>query len=288
MFRRALRGGIRVRRLFPVLLGLGLPIPAQRVDYDRVTPPVLEQRIHRVVDKTSDREQVLHELFEDAGCKESALEEQRVKGAHTPNVICTLKGSGDAQVVVGAHYDKVPNGHGVIDNWSGASLLPSFYQGLHTKSRRLTFVFVGFTDEEKGLVGSRYYVKQLTQEDKSKIRAMVNIDSLGLSDTKVWLSRADKGLVRAASEVAHTLNLPLAAVNVERVGDSDSRPFVDAKIPVIDFHSVTQETWRILHSPQDAFPVLRLPEFENSYQLLVAYLAYLDVTLGNGGTPTSP
>jgi len=104
----------------------------------------------------------------------------------------------------------------------------------------------------------------------------------------VWLSRADKGLVRAASEVAHTLNLPLAAVNVERVGDSDSRPFVDAKIPVIDFHSVTQETWRILHSPQDAFPVLRLPEFENSYQLLVAYLAYLDVTLGNGGTPTSP
>jgi len=269
-----------------VLLAGSLPVAAQKVDYAKVKAPVLEERLHRAVDKTSDREQTLHELFEDAGCKEEALDEQRVKGSRTPNVVCTLKGSEEARVVVGAHYDKVANGHGVIDNWTGASLLPSLYQGLRDKPRRVTFVFIGFTDEEKGLVGSRYYVSRLTEEDKAKIRAMVNLDSLGLSDTKVWLTRADKNLASAAAAVAHSLNLPLAAVNVDRVGESDSRPFVDAKIPVIDFHSVTQETFPILHSTRDGFPAVHLQEYENSYYFLVAYLAYLDVRLG--ASPQTP
>ncbi len=275
------------RLLCFVLLACGLPAAAQKIEYFKVTPPVLEDRLHRAMDKTSDREQTLHELFEDTGCKETWLEEQKVKGSRTPNVVCTLKGSEEARVLVGAHYDKVSNGHGIVDNWSGASLLPSLYQGLRDKPRRVTFVFIGFTDEEKGLVGSQYYVSRLTNDDKANIRAMVNIDSLGLSDTKVWLSRADKGLARAATGVAHALNLPLGAVNVDRAGESDSRPFFNAKIPVIDFHSVTQETFSILHSTRDGFPAVHLQEYENSYYFLVAYLAYLDATLGVS-PPTSP
>jgi len=247
---------------------------------------VIEQRLHRVTGKTADREQTLHDLFESAGCKDALLDEQPVKGSRTPNVVCTLAGTEEARVVVGAHYDKVSNGHGVIDNWSGASLLPSLFEGLHGKPRRLTFVFIGFTDEEKGLVGSRYYVDHLTKEDKSKILAMVNIDSLGLSGTKIWLSRADKNLANAAAAVAHATNLSLGVVNVERVGESDSRPFLNARIPVIDFHSLTQETFRVLHSSQDAFPALKMKEYVDSCHLLEAYLAYLDTTLGASPEPT--
>jgi hypothetical protein len=274
------------RSLLFVLLACGLPIAAQHIEYAKVNAAVLEQRLHRVTDQTSDREHTLHELFEDAGCKEEALDEQRVKGSRTPNLVCTLKGSGDARVVVGAHYDKVANGQGVVDNWTGASLLPSLYQSLRDTPRGVTFVFIGFTDEEKGLVGSRYYVSRLTKQDKARIRAMVNIDSLGLSDTKVWLTRADKNLASAATAVAHTLSLPLAVMNVDRAGESDSRPFVDAKIPVIDFHSVTQETFAILHSSRDGFPAVHMQEYENSYYFLAAYLAYLDVTPGAG--PQTP
>jgi hypothetical protein len=268
-----------------LLLTCVLPGPAQQVEYVKVPPPVLEERLHRVTDKTADREQTLHELFESAGCKESSLDEQPVKYARTPNVVCTLAGADERRVVVGAHYDKVSNGHGVIDNWSGASLLPSLFEGLHGKPRRLTFVFIGFTDEEKGLVGSRYYVSHLTKGDKTKILAMVNIDSLGLSDTKIWLSRADKHLANGAAAVAHATNLPLGVVDVERVGESDSRPFFDARIPVIDFHSLTQDTFRILHSSKDAFPALRMKEYVVSCNLLVAYLAYLDSTLGASPSP---
>ncbi len=241
---------------------------------------MIEERLHAVKDKTADREQSLHDLFETAGCKEGALEEQRVKGSRTPNVVCTLTGTEETRVVVGAHYDKVANGHGVIDNWSGASLLPSLFQSLRGSTRRLTFVFIGFTDEEKGLVGSTDYVRHLSKEEKLKIRAMINIDSLGLSGTKIWLTRADKNLASGAGKVAHAMNLPLAAVNVDRAGESDSRPFLNAKIPVIDFHSVTQETLSVLHSSRDNFPTLKMKEYVDSCNFLMAYLAYLEATLG--------
>lgn len=267
------------RPLCFVLLATLLAV-AERVEYDSVARPVLEERLRRAADKNSEREETLHELFEAAGCVAGALDEQRVKGSRTPNVICSLKGAEENTVVVGAHYDKVPEGHGIIDNWRGASLLPSLYQGLRSKPRRLTFVFIGFTDEEKELVGSKYYVSRLSKEDKGQLRAMVNIDSLGLSDTKIWLSRADKNLASAAGAVAKALRLPIAAMNVDRVGLSDSGPFMNAKIPVIDFHSLTQETFPILHSRRDDFAAMHLQEYENSYHLLAAYLVYLDATLG--------
>jgi len=107
----------------------------------------------------------------------------------------------------------------------------------------------------------------------------------GLSDTNVWLSRADKHLANAAAAVAHATNLPVGVVDVERVGEPDSRPFLDARIPVIDFHSLTQETFRILHSSKDAFPALKMKEYVDSCNLLVAYLAYLDASLGTSPPP---
>jgi Zn-dependent M28 family amino/carboxypeptidase len=249
---------------------------AQKIEYQLVDPAAIESRLRRVVDKNPDREKVLETLFEDAGCKGERLTEQPVKSSRTPNVICTLKGTDEATIIVGAHYDKVGIGHGVVDNWSGASLLPSLFQGLQGKPHRVTFVFIGFTSEEDGLIGSKFYVDRLSKEQRQTIRAMVNIDSLGLSDTKVWLSRADKKLAVDAFKVARSLNLPLAAVNVDNVGLSDAGPFRERKIPSIDFHSVTQETLSILHSIRDTFSAIRLPEYQNSYILLAAYLTYLN------------
>jgi hypothetical protein len=48
--------------------------------------------------------------------------------------------------------------------------------------------------------------------------------------------------------VASALGVPPTGVNVDNVGDDDSHPFLDARIPVITIHSVTQETFPILHS----------------------------------------
>ena len=270
---------------FPLLLFIAVltaPAGAQRISYHRVEQGTVEQRLKTAPAKNPEREPELHQLFEGAGCAGEALTEAAVKGAKSPNLICTLRGESDSIIVVGAHFDKVAAGEGVVDNWSGASLLPSLFESLQGEPRRHTFIFIGFTDEEKGLVGSEAYAKRLTREERSKIRAMVNMDSLGLSPTKVWLSHADKKLAEALNQVAFTMKLPLTYVNVEQVGSSDSESFAKRKIPSLTIHSVTQETFPILHSAKDQLSAIHLDDYYATYRLIAVYLAYLDQTLPTG------
>lgn len=265
-----------------------MPVRAQRVSYHPVEQSTIEARLKGAVPKNPERRAKLHTLFEEAGCKGEALSEPAVKGSSQPNVVCRLAGEADSVIVVGAHFDKVAAGEGVVDNWSGASLLPSLFESLNGEARRHTLVFIGFTDEEKGMVGSEAYAKRLTPEERGKIRAMVNLDSLGLSPTKVWLSRADRGLAEALNQVAYTLKLPLAYVNVEQVGSADSESFAKRKIPSLTIHSVTQETFPILHSSKDQLSAIHMDDYYATYKLVAVYLAYLDQTLPTGTEEPAP
>ena len=250
---------------------------AQQIAFEPASQDVIEQRVRAFTTKNATRETALHKLFEDAGCAGEALTEQPFKGSSEPNLICTHRGERDSTIVVGAHFDLVERGQGVVDNWSGAALLPSLYQGLVSTPRAHTFVFVAFAGEEKGLLGSRAYTKRI--EDRSRIRAMVNLDTLGLSDTKVWASHADPELVNWIGVAAGNMKLPIGAVNVDKVGSSDSESFRDLRIPAITIHSLTQDTLRILHSPQDKMEALHLEEYYRSYRLILGYLAILDQKL---------
>jgi len=181
----------------------------------------------------------------------------------------------DSTIIAGAHFDFVSEGKGVVDNWSGASMLPSLFESLRNTPRRHTFLFIGFTDEEKGMVSSKSYLKQLSKEDRHKISAMVNLDSLGTSTTKLETDRGDKRLVRYLGDVAGSFKLPIGVVNAHNVGRSDSDSFQHRKIPTINIHSMTQETIRIIHSPRDQMESIHMEEYYDSYRLIAAYLAYL-------------
>jgi putative aminopeptidase FrvX len=249
------------------------------VEYRTLPKPTIEQRLQAFEDTNVKREQKLHQLFEEAGCTGEHLAEQAVKHVKVPNVICTLPGEMDSEIIVGAHFDFVSAGKGVVDNWSGCSLLPSLLSDVRGVPRRHTFVFVGFTDEEGGLVGSQFYVHQLGKEGIKRISAMVNLDSLGTSTTKLELDRGDKKLASALAAVAMTFNLPLTVVNVHRVGRSDSDSFQDQHVPTINIHSLTNETFPILHTRRDQIDKIRLDDYYDTYRLLDVYLAYLDLIL---------
>ena len=111
-------------------------------------------RVKQYKGNDQQREATLKQLFSDSGCGGTNLVEQKVKKSALPNVICTLPGSSGRVIIVGAHFDHVAEGDGVVDNWSGASLLPSLYEAVKTQPRKHTYIFIGFTDEEKGEVGS--------------------------------------------------------------------------------------------------------------------------------------
>jgi len=252
--------------------------PSQELSIHQASPEIVEQRLRAYARKNSEREPAIRRLFEEAGCKGDSLREETAKGVKGPNLICTQAGSTDRTIVVGAHFDLAEIGHGVVDNWTGAAILPTLYQGLASTPRKHNFVYVAFADEERGLLGSKAYVKQLG-DARARITAMVNMDSLGLSDTKVWANHSDKDLVRWLFGVANAIKMPLAVVNVDKIGETDSESFRARRIPAITIHSVTQETLKILHSPLDRIEAVHLDEYYRTYQLVLAYLAVLDQKL---------
>lgn len=268
---------VAVFALLPGNLGQG---QMAKVSYDLVPRAQVEVRLRQVTMNNAKRQAILRQLFEQAGCTGDALADQSVKKKRPANVICTLSGATDSMIVVGAHFDhSTEYGQGVVDDWSGASLLPTLFQSLQGQPRRHTFVFVGFGSEEKGLVGSTFFVDQLSEEQLSKTKAMVNLECLGMGPTKVWASHADKTLLGKLAGVAQALNLSLAAVNVEKVGTDDSDPFAKKGIPTLSVHSVTQETLPILHSTSDNLRVIKFDDYYSSYHLIAAYLAYIDTIL---------
>ncbi len=240
----------------------------------------IEKRLKSFADDNFVREREIRKLFAESGCVQPNLSEEYVKPALPPNVVCVLPGETHEVIVVGAHTDKVPSaGDGVVDNWSGASLLPSLLFSLRGQQRHHTFVFVGFTGEERGLIGSEYYVDHLSADERAHIEAMVNMDSLGLTPTKVWASHADKALLDALVSVAAASKLPVSTMNVDNLGTTDSESFARYHIPRITLHSVTPERMRILHSADDRLRAINMDDYYDSYRLIAGYLAYLDAVL---------
>jgi hypothetical protein len=242
---------------------------------------VVEGHLKSFSTKNSEREALIRKWLAESGCKDSNLTEQSLERRLPPNVICVLPGETPEVILVGAHTDHVDEfGDGVVDNWTGASLLPSLLYSLSAQPRHHTFVFVGFAAEEKGLIGSEYYADHLTAEQRARIAAMVNMDSLGLGPTEIWASHADKTLLDLLAAIAAATKLPAGTVNVDNVGSADSESFARYHVPRITLHSVTQATWGILHSPRDRMNVIKMKDYYDSYHLIAAYLAYLDDALG--------
>ncbi len=98
------------------------------------------------------------------------------------NVIAdTTGGRGDRIVVVGAHLDSVVEGPGIQDNGSGSAAILQI--ALEMSALKIAPVnkvrFTWWGAEESGLLGSEYYVSQLTSRDIKNIAVNLNFDMIG-------------------------------------------------------------------------------------------------------------
>jgi hypothetical protein len=240
-----------------------------------ISPTALEDYLRAGHVSPRDRQNLVERLFQQAGCKVTLQSVDK----HSSNVICDLPGDTSATIVVGAHFDFADEGQGIVDDWSGVSLLLVLYQTLKTERPKHTYEFVAFAGEERGLIGSSRYVRELTAERKAHTQAFINLECLGLNTPKVWVRRSTPMLVDRLARVAAAIHVPLEGVNVDAVGDDDTHPFLSRKISAISIHSVTQETWRILHSSRDNIGAVHPDDYYNAYRLVVFYLKYLDTEL---------
>jgi hypothetical protein len=51
-------------------------------------------------------------------------------------------------------FRPVSTGDGIVDNWSGSTMLPAFVSSLKSRPRKHTFVYAAFAEEEPGLFDS--------------------------------------------------------------------------------------------------------------------------------------
>ena len=110
------------------------------------------------------------------------LHEQRQSSA---NVIGLKKGTGDQFIVIGAHHDHLGTDKetglyypGANDNASGVAMLVELAEKYKDVTTSCNLLFVAFGGEEKGMLGSTYFVGNLPVK-KENIKAMINLDVIG-------------------------------------------------------------------------------------------------------------
>ena len=100
--------------------------------------------------------------------------------ATSSNVFAESPGGDPNHVVmVGAHLDSVNAGPGIQDNGSGSAAILEVAQQMANVNLRNKVRFAWWGAEESGLVGSTYYVNNLSTEERDKIALYLNFDMIG-------------------------------------------------------------------------------------------------------------
>lgn len=183
------------------------------------------------------------------------------------NVIATVPGSGDLAneyVVVGAHYDHVGMGgqgslapgtvavhNGADDNASGTVTMLEVARNLSQNSsrNRRTLIFMAFSAEESGLLGSVHYVRN-PRYPLEKTVTMINLDMVGRLNNEE-LTVYGTGTAADFSSQIDRLNerYGFKVVKVPQgKGASDHASFYDARIPVFHFFTGLHNDY---HRPSD-------------------------------------
>jgi Tol biopolymer transport system component len=177
----------------------------------------------------------------------------------------TPAGDGRA-IVVGAHYDHLGHGgpssldpgstaihNGADDNASGVAALLEVARQLVAERAQLTrpVVFASFSGEEKGDLGSSYFMRSPPDGlEAGKLAAMINLDMVGrlrgqaltvfgLDTAREWRSIVEPACAAAGLTCRE---------QGEGYGPSDQTPFYAAGVPVLYLFTGTHSDY---HKPSD-------------------------------------
>ncbi|NJN73659.1 MAG: M28 family peptidase [Limnothrix sp. RL_2_0] len=96
-------------------------------------------------------------------------------------------------ILIGAHYDAVPNCPGADDNGSGVAALLVLAKFFQTHAANYPIRLVAFDLEEYGFIGSEHYAQYLKGKGES-LRLMVSLEMLGYGDRRPNSQRYPTGL----------------------------------------------------------------------------------------------
>jgi len=209
------------------------------------------------------------------GCRATGTASLRSEKVTIKNVIGVLEGEGtlkEETIIVGAHYDHLGHGgdgsmqpgsteihNGADDNGSGSAGLLELVRRIAGRKEKLPrrIVFMAFTGEERGLLGSAHYVKTPLFPIEQTV-VMFNLDMIGrIEDSKLtvygtgtshfWDNRVD--------DAGKASGLTLIK-QPEGFGPSDHSSFYAVKIPVLHVFGGLHSDY---HRPSDDVEKLNVP-----------------------------
>jgi len=204
-----------------------------------------------------------------AGATSEIIREMNV----TRNVVMMLPGEDDVlkneYIIIGAHFDHLGSGgygstapvadtfaihHGADDNASGVGMMLELAEKFaSTKgSHKRSMIFIAFSGEEMGLLGSKYFAEN-PGIDLKMVNAMINLDMVGrLPESKVLQISGvgtAEGLEKLVASVNDT-NLITLALSDEGYGRSDHTSFYGKNIPVLFYFTGAHSDY---HKPSDTW-----------------------------------
>ena len=178
------------------------------------------------------------------------------------NVIGFVDNKAENTIIIGAHYDHLGFGgegslyrdsikaihNGADDNASGIAILLNLAARLKEKNTNNNYLFMAFSGEEMGLLGSNYFIKNPTI-NTNKVSYMINMDMVGRMKKDSTLAVYGTGTSPIFKQVLKSHNDNFKLVQQESgVGPSDHTSFYLADIPVLHFFNGQHEDY---HKPGD-------------------------------------
>lgn len=196
--------------------------------------------------------------------------ETDTREAWAGNVEIRRRGAGNGIVVIGGHIDSVPAGPGANDNASGTAVVMELGRTILSRSYPFEVRLVGFGAEEIGLIGSNYYVDQLSESERSQMRAMINLDMVGVGTA--WRFGGTQELALAAMGIARDFGQPAGRLGTGLNMASDHANFINAGVPSLFVHRVDDPNY---HTPGDRAELVEPSSLETAGRIVLALLDQL-------------
>jgi len=209
------------------------------------------------------------------------------------NVIGYLDNQAQFTVVIGGHYDHLGDGNdghsldphsagqvhnGADDNASGTAgvLELARYFATNDEKEPFNFLFMCYSGEELGLLGSAHFVNNPTI-DLSKITCMINMDMIGrLKKDKPVLVVSGIGTAPEWDKLLSKFSSTAMVIQKDSsgVGPSDHSSFYNKGIPVLHFFTGTHSDY---HKPSDDIEKINAPGEEAVLMVITGVIAGLPV-----------
>ena len=178
------------------------------------------------------------------------------------NVLGFIDNNAAQTIVIGAHYDHLGYGgegsldrseekaihNGADDNASGVAVMLNLASKLKETNTNNNYLFMAFSGEEMGLLGSNYFAKNATIPTDS-INYMFNMDMVGRLKADSTLAVYGVGTSPYFKQVISSSNKNFKIIeNESGVGPSDHTSFYLVDIPVLHFFTGQHEDY---HKPGD-------------------------------------